>query len=349
MFKNQEEKLKSIERGIRMSNHQEKIEVQKETIEEQKKKFTNLLPSVDPSVKPIENVLVLIDGSKKSRTVVLLAEELRLFFQATVDVICFYSKEDTNKEQYDMALSFAYEHLSSKLFNIKGHVVEDLDGLKNIISAIINSATYDLIVVPSSFIGMKKSIQIKQEKDKEEAKIEVMGDVFNYLLEENDVPVLIVESQELNTEYLWKHIGIVTGSLSRLSYLIEKSIQFSIKNANIHCMFLLNRYLYQDLNDEEFVELIAKQKEELNKFERANQVVFEDSQRFVDFEILSLSEHEELKNQMISFGKDLGLLIIYLPSKLANLYGLFIDLLSCLLYTSPSPRDLSTSRMPSSA
>ena len=35
---------------------------------------------------------------------------------------------------------------------------------------------------------------------------------------------------------------------------------------------------------------------------------------------------------------------VYLPiSRLLNLY------ISCLLYTSPSPRDLSTSRMPSSA
>ena len=32
-----------------------------------------------------------------------------------------------------------------------------------------------------------------------------------------------------------------------------------------------------------------------------------------------------------------------------RLYEIFIDLTSCLLYTSPSPRDLSTSRMPSSA
>ena len=30
-------------------------------------------------------------------------------------------------------------------------------------------------------------------------------------------------------------------------------------------------------------------------------------------------------------------------------YGLLEGALSCLLYTSPSPRDLSTSRMPSSA
>ena len=32
-----------------------------------------------------------------------------------------------------------------------------------------------------------------------------------------------------------------------------------------------------------------------------------------------------------------------------NEYPVKVDMLTCLLYTSPSPRDLSTSRMPSSA
>ena len=34
---------------------------------------------------------------------------------------------------------------------------------------------------------------------------------------------------------------------------------------------------------------------------------------------------------------------------LGGIMGFFADLSTCLLYTSPSPRDLSTSRMPSSA
>ena len=37
-----------------------------------------------------------------------------------------------------------------------------------------------------------------------------------------------------------------------------------------------------------------------------------------------------------------------IPNGYAGLYNL-LDTESCLLYTSPSPRDLSTSRMPSSA
>ncbi|MHA1304479.1 MAG: universal stress protein [Candidatus Heimdallarchaeaceae archaeon] len=313
-------------------SHPEKKDAQTEVIEEQKQKFANLLPSIEPAAKPIKNVLVLIDGSKKSRTVVLLAEELRLFFQAKVDVICFYAKQETDiddvsKESYENSLSFAYEHLSSKDYAIKGHVVEDIDGLRATIDAIVHATDYDLIAVPSSFIGMKKTIT-KKEEEEEEARTEIMGDVFNYLLEENNIPVLIVESQELNTEEIWKHTGIVTSSIPRLGDLIEKAIQYSIKGAYIHAILTINRYFYQDLSDEQFDNLVAKQKEEIQKFERANLEVFKDSNRFIDFEVLALYSHEELKKQMISFGKDLGLLIIYLPTKLSNLYGLFIDLLS---------------------
>ena len=40
-----------------------------------------------------------------------------------------------------------------------------------------------------------------------------------------------------------------------------------------------------------------------------------------------------------------------LPAEVSPLYGKYTDAkrMDCLLYTSPSPRDLSTSRMPSSA
>ena len=40
---------------------------------------------------------------------------------------------------------------------------------------------------------------------------------------------------------------------------------------------------------------------------------------------------------------------VYLPHEHLAAVGSRIILLACLLYTSPSPRDLSTSRMPSSA
>ena len=48
----------------------------------------------------------------------------------------------------------------------------------------------------------------------------------------------------------------------------------------------------------------------------------------------------------ISGGKDSAALAIYLNRLYPNLD---VEYYTCLLYTSPSPRDLSTSRMPSSA
>ena len=55
-----------------------------------------------------------------------------------------------------------------------------------------------------------------------------------------------------------------------------------------------------------------------------------------------------------SFGKLLARQIVYLGFFIGIIFTLlfstdYADLISCLLYTSPSPRDLSTSRMPSSA
>ena len=63
-------------------------------------------------------------------------------------------------------------------------------------------------------------------------------------------------------------------------------------------------------------------------------------------------EYEGLKNNLIKNNIYLGKVSRIEPS----LQAAFVDFgrdrhgfLSCLLYTSPSPRDLSTSRMPSSA
>ena len=59
-----------------------------------------------------------------------------------------------------------------------------------------------------------------------------------------------------------------------------------------------------------------------------------------DVEQLLLYEHEEADTRMVLHAKEAS--TVY--------KAMFRQLLSvCLLYTSPSPRDLSTSRMPSSA
>ena len=56
-----------------------------------------------------------------------------------------------------------------------------------------------------------------------------------------------------------------------------------------------------------------------------------------------------LENDLINHeGLTPGMLVTLGEQKVLSLIDL-ADLASCLLYTSPSPRDLSTSRMPSSA
>ncbi|MHA2309726.1 MAG: hypothetical protein ACXABJ_10640 [Candidatus Heimdallarchaeaceae archaeon] len=315
----------------------EKKDFLKEEIEKEKQRFTDLLPSIKPGAQKIENVLVLIDGSRRSRVAVLFAEEIRIFFKAKVDVICFHTEQETDKSthySYEESLAFAHDQLSTKEFSIKGEVVEDIEALQMTLEAILSSTEYDLIALPSSFIGLKRKITKEQQEEKE-AQVLMMGEVFNYLLESNDIPVVILESQQLNTKQLWKHIGLVTGSIMNLSELIEKAIQFSVKGANINSILTMNRNLFEDLSDEEFSDFIQEKKDRLHKFEKANTEVFKDSKRFISFDLVSIKSIGELKKQMISFGRELGLLMIYLPSKLSSLYGLFVDLLSDPEITAP--------------
>ena len=56
-------------------------------------------------------------------------------------------------------------------------------------------------------------------------------------------------------------------------------------------------------------------------------------------EVVALYENVKLKDKIISRLKD----------RIQDIIKQLVQLCSCLLYTSPSPRDLSTSRMPSSA
>ena len=64
--------------------------------------------------------------------------------------------------------------------------------------------------------------------------------------------------------------------------------------------------------------------------------------RSVSDPLLKLEYHRQFTHSIIFI--PIGALIVTLFSRI-----LFKKYLSCLLYTSPSPRDLSTSRMPSSA
>ncbi|MHA1592667.1 MAG: hypothetical protein ACTSUP_09370, partial [Candidatus Heimdallarchaeaceae archaeon] len=132
---------------------------QKTAIEKTVQKFAALLPSVRPQPNPAKKALVLIDGTSISRTSVLAAEQLNHHFGTKIDVVCFYSENipteaKTSKQSYEDSLTFAYEHLRSDEFEIKGQVVESVEMLRSILDAILKEGEYDLIIVPSSFIGI---------------------------------------------------------------------------------------------------------------------------------------------------------------------------------------------------
>ena len=70
----------------------------------------------------------------------------------------------------------------------------------------------------------------------------------------------------------------------------------------------------------------------------------------VVYQLLSMQRNEDLRIKVALFEADLSLPTITSIWPNANWYEREAwDMFGCLLYTSPSPRDLSTSRMPSSA
>ncbi|MCE7741761.1 MAG: universal stress protein [Candidatus Heimdallarchaeota archaeon] len=306
---------------------------QKSELEKTMQKFSDLLPSVKPEVDPAEKALVVIDGTAKSKAAVLVAGELNRHFGTKIDVICFYTeqppaKTEASKESYESSLSFAYEHLKSKDFEIKGEVVENIDNLKSILDNVIQSVEYDIILVPSSFIGLKETKIQKDDEEDEEASITVLGDVFEYLLEEiKNIPVLLIESEKINLELLWKNIPIVFSNTNQLSYLFEKAMKYSLKKSEIHLLININPIFHEDKNQEELDALINRSIEDLEIFEKANSQVFKESSRYVDTHLLSTDNFENFKKELYTFGKDVGILIVYMTSKHSSLYGFFTELL----------------------
>ena len=67
----------------------------------------------------------------------------------------------------------------------------------------------------------------------------------------------------------------------------------------------------------------------------------DDSRKKIQF------EYDSILNESNNIAKEIG--ILYKSGKSNEAEALKSKSTSCLLYTSPSPRDLSTSRMPSSA
>ncbi|MHA1200346.1 MAG: hypothetical protein ACTSQF_13550, partial [Candidatus Heimdallarchaeaceae archaeon] len=294
---------------------------QKSELEKTMKKFSKLLPSVKPEVVPAERALVVIDGTAKSKAAVLVAEELNRHFGTKIDVICFYTEQppsttEASKESDEVSLSYAYEHLKSDDFEIKGEVYENIENLKAILDNVIQSVEYDIILVASSFIGLKETkIEIDEDEDTE-ASITVLGDVFEYLLEGiKNIPVLLIESEKINLELLWKNIAIVFSNTNQLSYLFEKAMKFSLKKSEIHLLINIDPIFHEDKNKEQMEALLKKSTEDLERFEKANSQVFKESSRYVDTHLLSTDKFDNFKKELHTFGKDVGILIIYMPSR----------------------------------
>ncbi len=66
---------------------------QKVILEDTLKKISELLPSVKIEQPPIEKALIIVDGTAKSRTVILIAGELNKHFNTKIDVIYFFSEK----------------------------------------------------------------------------------------------------------------------------------------------------------------------------------------------------------------------------------------------------------------
>ena len=306
---------------------------QKVILKETLKKISELLPSVRLELPPIENALIIIDGTAKSRTVVLLSGELNKHFNTKIYIIYFYSEQsrvadEVAIESYEDSLAFTNEHLRSEAFEIKGPVVENTEMLKIVLDNAFKNTTYDLIIIPSSFIGMKE-VQMKEEDLEEtEAKVVVIGEIFDYLLEEvKDIPVLVVESEKVNLNMLWKNICIFLGSSTQLIHMCETALRFSLKNTKIRGLINISRSFHEENTDEEYEQLVNKNKEELNRFEQANFEIFKEVEKFKEFNLITTDKIGDIKNQFAVYGKDLGFLMIYMPTKHSSLAGFFIEFL----------------------
>jgi len=303
--------------------------IYKETL----KKISELLPSVRLEQPPIKNALIIIGGTAKARTVVLLAGELNKHFNTKIDIIFFYSEQskvadEVTKESFEDSLAFTHEHLRSDDFEIIGPVVENTEMLKITLDNAFKNTTYDLIIIPSSFIGMKE-VQMKEEDLEEtEAEVVVIGEIFEYLLEEvKDIPVLVVESEKVNLNMLWKNICMFLGNSTQLSHMSETALRFSLKNTDIRGLINISRSFHEEKTDDEFEQFINKNKEELNIFVQANFEIFKEVEKFKDFNLITTDEISVIKNQLVVCGRALGFLMIYMPTKHSSLAGFFIEFL----------------------
>ncbi len=306
---------------------------QKIILEDTFKKISELLPSVKIEQPPIEKALIIIDGTAKARTVVLIAGELNKHFNTKIDIICFFSEKfraatDLKLDSYEDSLTFTHEHLKSESFEIKDPVVKNAEMLKKTLDDAFKNTIYDLIIIPSSFIGMKEVEMKKEDLEKIEAKVVVIGDIFEYLLEEvKDIPLLVVESEKVNLNMLWKNICLFLGNSTQLSKMSETALRFSLKNTEIKGLINISRNFHEEKTDDEFEQFVDKNIKLLKRFVQANSEIFKEVNRLKEFNLITTDKIVDIKNQLTVCGKDHGFLMIYMPSKHSSLAGFFIEFL----------------------
>ncbi len=302
-------------------------------LEETYKQISELLPSVKIDQPPIEIVLIIVDGTAKSRTAILIAGELNKHFDTKINIIYFYpeqliSAEEVPKESYEDSLAFSHEHLRSDAFAIIDPVVKKTEMLKTILDYAIKNTTYDLIIIPSSLIGMKEVKMKEEDLNKIEAQVVVIGEIFDYLLEDvKDIPVLVVESAKVNLNMLWKNIFIFLANSTQLSYMCQKALRFSLKNTEISCLINVSRSFHEEKTDDEFEQFVNKNKVEQNRFVNANSEIFKEVGKFKEFNLITTDRIGVIKNQLTICGKNTGFLIMYMPTKHSGLAGFFIEFL----------------------
>ena len=308
-------------------------EKQKVIYKEALKKISELLPSVRLEQPPIENALIIIGGTAKARTVVLLAGELNKHFNTKIDIISFYSEQskvsdEVTKESFEDSLTFTHEHLRSDDFEIISPVVENTETLKITLDNAFKNTTYDLIIIPSSFIGMKEVHMKEEDLEETEAEVVVIGEIFEYLLEEvKDIPVLVVESEKVNLNMLWNNICIFLGNSTQLSHMSETALRFSLKNTEIKGLINISRSFHEEETDDEFEQIVNNNKKELKRFEQANFEIFKEVEKFKGFNLITTDKISVIKNQLVVCGKNSGFLMIYMPTKHSSLAGFFIEFL----------------------
>lgn len=306
---------------------------QKVILEDTFKKISELLPSVRIKQPPIKKALIIVDGTAKSRTVILIAGGLNKHFNTKIDIIYFFSEKfraatDLKLESYEDSLAFTQKYLRRESFEIKGPVVENAEMLKTTLDNAFKDTIYDLIIIPSSFIGMKEVEMKKEDQEKIEAKVVVIGDIFEYLLEEvKEIPVLVVESEKVNLDMLWNNICIFLGNSFQLSHMSETALKFSLKNTEIKGLLNISRDFHEEKTDDEFEQFVNKNKKELKRFVQANSEIFKEVNKLKEFNLMTTDKIADIKNQLAVCGENHGFLMIYMPTKHSSLAGFFIEFL----------------------